>query len=106
MLLLNKIRCFDPENSAISAEQIESKRYKVEKLLLICYCASLADKMNLFNRLLPQIMPYIMKNLSAAIYCFPDSENVPFDLYKFILDIHEFNDHEFSQFIYRKMTLW
>ena len=99
--LLNTVR-FGFVDSDIYAKQIEPKQYSNEKIALICHCASLANKRNLFNQLIPGSMHLLIQQPSRLDQSFSDLRNIPIDLHKFVFDVHEMCDDNSRQLIYAK----
>ena len=98
--VLNLIR-FGPEVHDIYESQIKPKSFSNRRLLLLCHCASLANKMDVFSKLIYDIKPYIIKKpreIDQRFYY--DYDNTLFEMHKFIIDVHECADQSFRQSIY------
>lgn len=106
--LLNLIR-FGPEDPNIYAKKIKPMRYSTDKLTLLCHCASLANKMDLFDKLYPLIVMDIKCNPSEIYLCHArQSEreqnneiDSPFEAHKFAIDVHERAGKRFRQILYQ-----
>lgn len=96
--LLNRIR-FGPEDHLIEIEVNTS----MKDLLIFCHCASLANKMDLFTRLLPKVMPFIRTDPSKLDEWYYDIHHL--EAFKFAIDIHEFSGLAFRQVIYAKTDI-
>ena len=101
LLLLNSIR-FGPENSNNIIKNIMSRNNYIGDIILFCHCASLANKMDLFNILLPAFIH--SGNLKIDVW-FDGSGKTPFELYKFLIDIHEHSDQSVRQVLYKNYFL-
>ena len=87
--LLNMIR-FGPDIPSIYDEQIQNKLYSKEKMFLLCYCASLANKKDLFIDLFFKEEISTDKNNNIKIpKCLIIKRNVPIEMHKFVFDILE-----------------
>ena len=97
--VLNLIR-FGPEVHDVYETQIKPKFFSNEQLLLLCHCASLANKMDVFSKLLPEIMPEIVKDPFLVDQKFVyDQNNMLFELHKFIIDVHEHANQSLRYFL-------
>ena len=101
--LLNLIR-FGPEDLHIFEEKIQNKNFEEKEIALMCHCASLANKMDLFFKLLPETVRFLRTNvyyLRLDCWIFNNDANVgPIEMHKFIFDLHQFTDPDFRQLIY------
>ena len=88
--LKNLIR-YGPEDPNLFEEKIIPSLPTINeyRLFELCHCASLANKMDLFVKLLPHIVPYIMPfpdRLIAPLYKFIQEDSL--EMHKFIFDVH------------------
>ena len=98
--LLNSIR-FGPDDPDIYEQRIKSGLFLKDETALICFCASLGNKIDLFKKLLSQtqsIFIYQPSELSlmSRIYFI----DLPLALFKIVSDLHEHSDESFKEFIY------
>lgn len=107
-LVLNSVR-FGPDDPDIYDQIINSKYlipFSEEELLLLCHCASLANKMDLFFKLIPKVIPLITEIPSRLEIFFTYIEQTSIDMHKFILDVYHNSDDSFRQFINDKTCLF
>ena len=99
--LLNQVR-FDPE-----AQNIEHAMLSDKQLLLLCICASHANKIDLFAKLLPETMPFLMEKLEE-MYPITNLTNriTRIEVFKFLIDINEIADDSVRQDLLRWSNLF
>ena len=104
--LYNRVR-YGPEDPNLFTEIFRSSYSLTEQQEFeLCYCASMANKMDLFYRLLLHVMPYIMKHpdmlkklSNYSNYVFKEES---IEMYKFIFDIHANSVDSLRQEIYQR----
>ena len=89
--LLTLIR-FGPDDPNIYQEKVLNKKFQFDEMFLICQCASLSNKMDLFFNLLPDIELFLMDhsyhlNLSHKIY---NQDSI--EMHKFGFDLHKYSN--------------
>ena len=86
--LLNLIR-FGPDNPTIFEEKIKNMPLNFHWFVLMCRCASLANKMDLFSKIFDSIGKYVDDIRPDLNIAFDDINPNSIEELKFILDINE-----------------
>ena len=71
-----------------------------DEKLDLCRCASLANKMDLLDKLLPDVMPILMSNPNLSQISFNEVNEDCIEMHKFMFDILAKSDEPFRQTIY------
>ena len=89
--LLNLIR-YGPDDSNIYEEKIQIKNLTGAETALMCHCASLANKMDLFMKLLPKTMYAITAENHCINFEVDNLNGDPIEIQKFLFDLLKYPD--------------
>ena len=97
--LLNAIR-FGPEDSELYEPIMSLHRYYDDRMDLLCHCASLSNKKQLFAKLIRDKRTSFMKKFHRAFQRLDALQNIRIDLHKLLFDIHSILPLEYHQKFY------
>ena len=99
---------FGPENENIFEEQIAHKKFKKYEIAYMCHCACLANKKDLFLKLLPVTLPFISTPYyidSLRLNVAFNIQSDPIQMHKFIFEIYKYSNPEARRIICIKSNL-